>query len=148
MNVTEIQKEPESVQEALSSSEKEQWKAAIQNEMESVMINGVWDLVDRKPVRCRWVFKRKINSSNCIERYKACLVAQSFSQQKELDYDEIFCPVIRFESVRTLVAVSVQKGFRLHQLDVTNCLSEWALGRRNIREATRFCCKRKRTSGV
>ena len=46
-------------------------------------------------------------------------MAQGFSQQKGLDYDEIFSPVIRFESVRTLVAVSVPKGFRLHQLDVT-----------------------------
>ena len=93
------------------------------NEMESMKFNDVWDLVelpkDRKPVGCRWVFKRKMNAYNCIERYKARLVAQGFSQRKGLDYDELFSPVIRFESVRTLIAISVQKGFKLHQLDVT-----------------------------
>ena len=82
----------------------------MHNEMESVKTNNEWDLVElpknRKPVRCRWVFKRT-NSSNCIERYKARLVAQGFSEQKGLDYDEIFIPVIIFESVHTLVAVSV-----------------------------------------
>ena len=115
--------EPENVQEALSSSEKEHWKAAMQIEMESMKSNDVWDLVelpkDRKPVGCRWVFKRKMDAYDRIERYKARLVAQGFSQRKGLDYDELFSPVIRFESVRTLIAVSVQKGLKLHQLDIT-----------------------------
>ena len=98
--------EPENVQEALSSSEKEHWKAAMQSEMESMKSNDVWDLVelpkDRKPVGCRWVFKQKMDAYDRIEWYKARLVAQGFSQRKGLDYDEPFSPVIRFESVHTL----------------------------------------------
>ena len=46
-------------------------------------------------------------------------MAQGLSQWKGLDYDEFFSPDITFESVRTLIAVSVQKGLELHQLDVT-----------------------------
>ena len=59
------------------------------------------------------------NQGGSIERYKARLVAQGFSQKQSLDYDETFSPVIRFESFRSLVAVAVQKGLKLHQLDIT-----------------------------
>ena len=115
--------EPRTVHEALSCPEEEQWKAAMQKEMESIYSNDVWDLVvlpkDRKPVGSKWVFKKKTKVDGSIERYKARLVAQGFSQKPGLDYDETFSPVIRFESFRSLVAVAVQKGLKLHQLDIT-----------------------------
>lgn len=111
------------VKEALNCSEKEQWKAAMQTEMDSIYSNDVWDLVElpesRKPVGNKWVFKKKTKAGGSIERYKARLVAQGFSQKQGLDYDETFSPVIRFESFRNLVAVAVQKGLKLHQLDIT-----------------------------
>ena len=119
---TELQ-EPQTVKEALSCPENEEWKAAMQKEMESISSNGVWDLVelpkDRKPVGNKWVFKKKTNADGSIERYKARLVAQDFSQKQGLDYDETFSPVIRFESFRSLVAIAVQNGLKLHQLDIT-----------------------------
>ena len=55
-----------------------------------------------------------------MERYKARLVAQGFTQKPGLDYDETFCPVVRFESLRTLAAMAVQDGLILHQIDVTS----------------------------
>ena len=121
---TELQKEPQTVKEALNCSEKEQWEAAMQKEMDSIYTNDVWDLVElpesRKPVGSKWVFKKKTKADGSIERYKARLVAQGFSQKQGLDYDETFSPVIRFESFRSLVAVAVQKGLKLHQLDITS----------------------------
>ena len=74
---------------------------------------------NRKTVGNKWVFKTKTKADGSIERYKARLVAQGFSQRQGLDYDETFSPVIRFESFRSLVAVAVQKGLKLHQLDIT-----------------------------
>ena len=95
----------------------------MQKEMHSIHLNDIWDLVelpkDRKPIGCKWVFKKKTKSDGSIERYKARLVAQGFSQKQGLDYDEMFSPVIQFESFRTLVAIAVQKGLKLHQLDIT-----------------------------
>ena len=92
-------------------------------EMDSIYSNDVWDLVelptDCKPVGSKWVFKRKTNADGSIERYKVRLVAQGFSQRCGCDYDETFSPVIRFESLRTLIALAVQKGLQLHQLDIT-----------------------------
>ena len=54
-----------------------------------------------------------------MDQYKARLVAQGFTQKQGQDYDETFSPVIRFESLHTLVALAVQKGLSLHQMDVT-----------------------------
>ena len=68
----------------------------------------------------KWVFKRKIDLGGSVERYKARLVAQGFTQKPGLDYDETFCPVVRFESLRTLAAMAVQDGLILHQMDVTS----------------------------
>ena len=54
-----------------------------------------------------------------MESYKARLIAQGFSQRQGVDYDETFSPVIRFESLRTLIALATPKGLKLHQMDVT-----------------------------
>ena len=51
--------------------------------------------------------------------YKARLVAQGYTQKFGTDYDEMFCPVVRMESLRALIALSVQFGLQLHQVDVT-----------------------------
>ena len=92
-------------------------------EMDSLHGNQVWDLVElpkeRKIVGSKWVFKEKLGADGTTERYKARLVAQGFSQQYGLDYDETFSPVVRSESVRTLIALAARDNMYLHQLDVT-----------------------------
>ena len=73
----------------------------------------------RKTVGCKWVFKEKVGADGNVDRYKARLVAQGFSQQYGLDYDETFSPVVRTESVHTLIALATQKNLLLNQMDVT-----------------------------
>ena len=51
--------------------------------------------------------------------FKVRLVAQGYTQQKGADYDEIFCPVVRMESLRVLIAMAVQNDMKLHQVDIT-----------------------------
>ncbi len=105
----------------MSTPEKDHWINAMTKEKESLDTNCVWNLVElpegRKPVGSKWVFKTKTNADGKIERYKARLVAQGFSQKFGSDYDETFCPVVR--PVRTLIVMSVQYGLQLHQVDVT-----------------------------
>ena len=111
------------MEEVLSTPEKDCWLEAMEKEMTSLQNNDVWELVDlpedRKPVGSKWVFKAKTNADGHIERYKARLVAQRYSQKFGTDYDETFSPVVRLESVRTLIAMSVQQSLQLHQVDVT-----------------------------
>ena len=61
----------------------------------------------------------KTNANGHIDQYKARLVAQGFSQKFGTDYDETFSPVVRLESVRTLIATSVHQGLQLHQVNAT-----------------------------
>jgi Reverse transcriptase (RNA-dependent DNA polymerase) len=63
-----------------------QWLEAMNDEMKSMKINEVWDLVELpvgvKPVGCKCVYKTKIDSQGNIETYKARLVAKRFTQQQ------------------------------------------------------------------
>ena len=91
--------------------------------MTSLQENEVWDLVKlpagRKTVGSKWVYKIKTGADGSVQRYKARLVAQGFTQKYGTDFDETFCPVVRQGSLRLLIALSVQNGLTLHQVDVT-----------------------------
>ena len=118
-NLTSV-KEPQSVREALTSRE---WIDAMRTEIDSLHHNQVWELVelpeDRKAVGSKWVFKAKTNADGTVERCKARLVAQGYSQKEGLDYDETFSPVVRSESVRSVIALASKNGLKLHQMDIT-----------------------------
>ena len=119
----EVLNEPTSMTEALASPERAKWMDAMDKEMDSLHMNDVWDLVklpkDRKAVGSKWVFKLKVGPDGQVERHKARLVAQGFAQKQGLDYDETFSPVVRFESLRTVIALAVQNDMKMHQMDVT-----------------------------
>ena len=107
----------------MASTDKAKWVNAMEKEMESLHTNEVWDLVelpkDRKVVGSKWVYKTKRSANGTLERHKACLVAQGFSKKYGQDYDETFSPVVRFETMRTIIALAIQNGLKLHQMDVT-----------------------------
>ena len=114
--------QPTSVSEALSGPAKEKWISAMDAEYQSLICNNVWDLVelpkDARIVNCKWIFKQKIGATGLPERYKARLVAQGYSQVPGIDYEETFAPVVRFESIRTVIALAAQQSLKLHQMDV------------------------------
>ena len=64
------------------------------------------------------MYKTKCDANGNVERYKARLVAQGYSQKYGIDYDETFSPVVRFESVRTVIALAAKYNLELHQMDV------------------------------
>ena len=53
-----------------------------------------------------------------ILRHKARLVVKGYSQRHGIDFDEVFAPVVRFESIRVLIFIAAQEGWILHHLDV------------------------------
>ena len=115
--------EPSSYSEAIISGDSNKWMTAMHDEMESLEKNGTWDLVklprEKKPIRCKWVFKRKEGvSPNDETRYKARLVAKGYSQIPGIDYNEVFSPVVKHSSIRTLLSIVAMHDFELEQLDV------------------------------
>ncbi|VVT44791.1 uncharacterized protein SAPINGB_P000535 [Magnusiomyces paraingens] len=113
---------PSSFEEAMSSEEAEFWLEACVIEMSSLKRNGTWELVDlppgRKAINSKWVFKVKRKADGSIERYKARLVCIGFSQVEGIDYTETFAPVVRYETVRIVLAIAAQFGFQVHHMDV------------------------------
>jgi hypothetical protein len=92
----------------------------MHEELENFERNQVWELVDPppgcQPIGTKWVWKNKEEETGEVVRTK--LVAQGFSQKEGIDYEETITPVARLEAIRILLAFSVAKGFKLHQMDV------------------------------
>ncbi|MCP4492594.1 MAG: DDE-type integrase/transposase/recombinase [Gammaproteobacteria bacterium] len=114
--------DPKTIQEALQRPDAKQWKEAADEEFQALQDNGTWELVPlpagRKAIGSRWVFRVKRDEDGRSLRHKARLVAQGFSQRPGVDYEETFAPVVRFDAIRTLVALAASTGYLLHQVDV------------------------------
>jgi hypothetical protein len=118
--------ERKSYWQAKVSPEWSHWKKAMNDELKSIKENDVWNvipkLVERKIVASWWVFKAKGNAEGEVEHYKAQLVAKGFSQTLGQDYDEIFAPVVHYDSLKLLLAIPACKGWQPRQLDVKTAL--------------------------
>jgi len=116
--------EPSDYDEAVGSADFKKWNDAMKKEMESLTENEVWNLVKlpygKKAINCKWVYKLKEDCNGKIYEYKARLVAQGYCQKYGTDYNEVFAPVIRFESIRTVVSMAVRQRLILHQVDVSS----------------------------
>lgn len=113
--------DPLTVDEAMKRSDIEQWKEAMQGELASLAENKTWTFSKlpsgRKAVKSKWVFKTKRDDNGNIIRYKARLVAKGCSQTYGIDYSETFSPVVRYTSIRYLIALSVKLGLKIDQMD-------------------------------
>ena len=116
------EKVPSTVEEALSSPESGNWKDAMNKEMSSLIKNNVWTLNElpegKNPVKSKWIFRKKNNPNSKLTVFKARLVAAGYSQKYGTDYEETFSPVVRFETVRTLLSFAVEHNFHLKHVDV------------------------------
>ncbi|CAI7857372.1 unnamed protein product [Closterium sp. NIES-53] len=119
----EMPGEPATLKEALESSDAEEWKKAMESELKSIEENGTWELVElpegRKAITSKWLFKIKSDADGKIERYKSRLVAKGYQQKEKVDYKELFAPVVKPTTLRTLLAGAAVKGWVVKQMDVT-----------------------------
>ena len=114
--------EPVTYQEAMKAPDSAKWREAMDEEISSLTENCAFTPIElprgAKPVKSKWVYKIKKNSDGTT-RYKARLVAKGFTQRYGVDYLETFAPVVKYKSLRILLALANEKRWIVHQMDVT-----------------------------
>lgn len=114
--------EPLTLKEARESEHAADWQDAIDDEYKSLIENNTWTLEipppGVRPIPVKWVFKVKKDATGHFERFKARLVVKGFRQQEYIDYNEVFAPVSKYSTLRTLLAKVAAEDLELHQVDI------------------------------
>ncbi|GJR69678.1 retrotransposon protein, putative, ty1-copia subclass [Tanacetum coccineum] len=107
---------------ALLDPESNKWLNSMNEEMQSMRDNEVWDLVDPPPngktVGHKWLFKKKTDIDGAIHTYKSHLVAKGFTQTPRIDYEETFSPVADIRAIRIFIAIAAFYDYEIWQMDV------------------------------
>ena len=86
------------------------------------MKKDVWEIVPRPEeksvVTSKWLYKIKYAVDGNNEKYKARFVARGVSQVEGIDYDETFAPVARYTSIRAIISIATELGWKIYQMDV------------------------------
>ncbi|GJY18861.1 retrovirus-related pol polyprotein from transposon TNT 1-94 [Tanacetum coccineum] len=113
------QEEPKKVIQALKDPS---WIEAMQEELLQFKLQQVWTLVDlphgKRAIGTKWVYRNKKDERGIVIRNKARLVAQGYTQEEGIDYDEVFAPVARIKAIRLFLAYASFKDFVVYQMDV------------------------------
>ncbi|KAI3769793.1 hypothetical protein L6452_00906 [Arctium lappa] len=111
--------EPKKVFEAMKDSS---WIEAMQEELLQFKLQEVWDLVDlpkgHRAIGTKWIFRNKKDERAIVIRNKARLVAQGYTQEEGIDYEEVFAPVARVEAIRLFLAYASYMKFKVYRMDV------------------------------
>ncbi|GJU73681.1 putative ribonuclease H-like domain-containing protein [Tanacetum coccineum] len=95
---------------------------AMQEELLQFKLQKVWTLVDlpngKRAIGAKWVFRNKKDERGIVVRNKARLVAQGYTQEEGIDYDEVFDLVARIEAIKLFLAYASFMGFIVYQMDV------------------------------
>ncbi|WVZ89445.1 hypothetical protein U9M48_035852 [Paspalum notatum var. saurae] len=109
------QEEPSSF---ATAEQDKSWRREMMEEMSSIQENQTWEMVDPpancRPIVLRWVYKVKWDKRSEIVRHKAC----GFVQQEGIDFEEVFAPMARMESVRLVLTLATTRGWNVHHMNV------------------------------
>lgn len=116
-----IEMTPKTYEEAMTDKNATKWISAMEEEYRSLMVNDTWSLSQlpdgKKAVKCKWVFAIKKDQNGKPIKYKARLVAKGYSQTQGIDYQETFAPVVRYTSIRFLLALAAHRNLEITQMD-------------------------------
>jgi hypothetical protein len=119
---TDWELEPRTRAQAMSSRFRDKWIEAENEELESLIANKTFSPTTLPEganlVGCKWVYKIKLNADGSVDRFKARLVAQGFTQELGIDYQATFAPVVRASTLRWLIALSVIHGWSRKLADI------------------------------
>jgi hypothetical protein len=119
--------DPRTYKVAMRSPDAPEWSKACKDEIFALESNNTWEVVElppgKKVINSGWVFKVKRNPDGSVERYKARLVAKGYSQRPGYDYTEVFAPTFRPASLRLIIALAAQEGFKMRSVDISSAFT-------------------------
>jgi hypothetical protein len=113
---------PTSITEAYASPDVDDWKEDVRSKMDLILSNRTWELselpFDCKPIRYKWLFKKKLRPDGTIDKYKARFVAKGYTQKKDEVFFDTYSPVARMTTIRVLLSLVALYGLLVHQIDM------------------------------
>jgi hypothetical protein len=148
---------PQNHAEAMADPRSHDWKLAEEAEMDALKKCETYELVeppeDRQIIGCRWVYSIKRDQDGKLIKFKARLVALGYSQQEGIDFDETYSPVLRYGTLRALIALAAAHGLHMCQMDVITAYLNGVIDREvymkqppghEVNGKERFVCKLKK----
>ncbi|GJT58634.1 putative ribonuclease H-like domain-containing protein [Tanacetum coccineum] len=119
LNTFMLVSQPKKVIQALKDPS---WIEAMREELLQFKLQQVWTLVDlpygKRAIGTKWVYRNKKDERGIVIRNKARLVAQGYTQEEGIDYDEIFAPFARIKAIKLFLTYASYKDFVVYQMDV------------------------------
>ncbi|GJR69617.1 putative ribonuclease H-like domain-containing protein [Tanacetum coccineum] len=120
--MTKNLKEHEEPKKVIQALKDPCWIVAMQDELLQFKLQKVWTLVDlpngKRAIGTKWVYRNKKDERGIVIKNKARLVAQGYTQEEGIDYDEVFAPIAIIEAIRLFLAYASFKDFVVYQMDV------------------------------
>jgi hypothetical protein len=130
-SLTALPHEPSNYLDALRRPDSQFWRDAMDKEVAALLANNTWEAdtpsLNTKVIPTMFVYKLKRSVTGAIEQYKARLVAKGFHQVSGLDVFDVFAPVSRYTTLRTVLALAVERDYYIGQIDVKNAFVQGAL---------------------
>ncbi|KAE8542525.1 hypothetical protein D1P53_001305 [Cryptococcus gattii VGV] len=117
-----VGEDPKTAKEALVAADWIDWQRAMDEELKVIKDKDVWEETNlpkgKKAIGVKWVFKKKLNGDGQVNRYKARLVAQGFTQRPGVDFELTFAPTSRLSTLRLVLIITAKEDLDIAQADV------------------------------
>jgi Reverse transcriptase (RNA-dependent DNA polymerase) len=114
--------EPHDIHEARKRPDWPKWEEVMIDELGQLKHAETWEPIEKPKevnvIGSKWVYRVKKNSAGEIDKYRARLVAQRYSQIPGIDYDDMFAPIVKMSSIRVVLSFIARHGWPAHQMDV------------------------------
>ena len=106
----------------MDDPDKNKWLTAMEQEIESMYSNYVWELIDLpesvRPIGCKWIYKKKKGVDGKVETFNAWLVSKGYTQKEGVNYEENFSPVAMLKSIRILLSIVAALDYEIWKMDI------------------------------
>jgi hypothetical protein len=113
--------DPGCYEEEMKVDTKKKWEQGMKEEMDSLVNNQTWDLVQfptgKRALQNKWIYKLKEEDGG-KKWYKDRIVVKEFAQNKVIYFDEILSPIVKMNSISIILSLLVVEDLHLEQLDV------------------------------